>query len=291
MELIKVGNKTYYIKNAVNIGVYKMSEDSVYLIDTGNDKDAGKKILKLLDAEGMKVAGIISTHSNADHIGGNKLIQERTHCPVFASGIEKAFTESPVLEPSFLYGGYPFSDLRTKFLMAQESVVTPIDNNLPEGLSVISLKGHFFDMIGIKTDDDIYFLADSLFSAETVLKYHISFIYDVKAFLETLDYLESLEGSLFIPSHAEATADIKPLIKLNREKVEEIADKICSICKEAKTFEEILKEIFDSYNLTLNASQYVLSGSTVKSYLSYLYDEGKIGFEFADNKMLWKKNE
>ena len=46
MELVKVGEKTYYIKNATNIGIYKIDETQVYLIDTGNDKDAGKKILK-----------------------------------------------------------------------------------------------------------------------------------------------------------------------------------------------------------------------------------------------------
>ena len=291
MELIKVTDKTYYIKNAVNIGVYKVSEDSVYLIDTGNDKDAGKKILKLLDAEGLKVSGIISTHSNADHIGGNHLIQERTSCPVLCTGIEAAFTMNPILEPSFLYGGYPFRDLKSKFLMAEKSEVIELEGNLPEGLSYFKLKGHFFDMTGIKTDDDVYFLADSVFSKETVSKYHISFIYDVRAFLETLDFIDTLEGKLFIPSHAEATEDIKALTKLNREKVMEIADKICDICKEAKTFEDILKELFDSYSLTLNASQYVLSGSTVKSYLSYLYDEGKLGFEFNENKMYWKKTE
>ena len=291
MELIKVTDKTYYIKNAVNIGVYKVSEDSVYLIDTGNDKDAGKKILKLLDAEGLKVAGIISTHSNADHIGGNRLIQERTSCPVLASGIEAAFTMNPILEPSFLYGGYPFRDLKSKFLMAEKSEVIELEGNLPEGLSYFELKGHFFDMIGIKTDDDVYFLADSVFSKETVSKYHISFIYDVRAFLETLDYLETLKGKLFVPSHAEATEDIKELVLVNRNKTLEIADKICDICKEAKTFEEILKELFDSYSLTLNASQYVLSGSTVRSYISYLYEDGRLSFEFNENKMYWKKAE
>ena len=33
----------------------------------------------------------------------------------------------------------------------------------------------------------------------------------------------------------------------------------------------------------------VLIGSTIKSYLSYLYHEGKIGFEFMENKMYWKQ--
>lgn len=289
MELIKAGENTYYIKNAVNIGVYKVSDNSVYLIDTGNDKDAGKKILKIVAENGWKVEGIISTHSHADHIGGNKLVQERCGCPVFAGGIEKAFTEFPVLEASFLYGGYPFSDLRNKFLLASESNVSPIENNLPEGLEYFSLKGHFFDMIGIKTDDNVYFLADSLFSEMTITKYHLFFIYDVKEYLNTLDFLATLDGKLFVPSHCEATEDISSLVELNRSKIYEIAEKICLFCSEKSTFEEILKKVFDEYSLTMNPNQYVLIGSTVRSYLSYLYDEKKIDFEFEDNKMYWKR--
>ncbi len=38
MELVQVGEKTYYIKNATNIGIYKTDDSNVYLIDTGNDK-------------------------------------------------------------------------------------------------------------------------------------------------------------------------------------------------------------------------------------------------------------
>lgn len=290
MELIKVGEKTYYIKNPVNIGVYQISENEVYLIDTGNDKDAGKKILKIMDTQGWKVKGIISTHSNADHIGGNKVIQDRTNCPVYAFGVEKNFTEHPILEPSFLFGGYPFKDLRNKFLLAKESVVTAIDHNLPEGLTYFPLKGHYFDMIGIKTDDDIYFLADSLFSEESITKYHLFFIYDVQEYLHTLDTLSELSGKLFIPSHCEAAENITELIEINRNKVLEIAGKIYSLCSQEQTFEEILKNIFDEYELTMNPNQYVLIGSTIRSYLSYLYDSQKISFVFKDNKMYWKQN-
>ncbi len=289
MELVKVGERTYYIKNNTNIGIYRVDDQNVYLIDTGNDKDAGKKILKITEEQGWKIKGIIITHSNADHIGGNKLIQDRTNCNILAYNIEKSFTENPILEPSFLYGGYPFKELKNKFLLAKESVVMPIENNLPEGLEYFTLKGHFFDMIGIKTSDNVYFLADALFSEETITKYHLFFIYDVKGFLDTLDYLSQLKGNLYIPSHCEATKDISNLIKLNKDKIKEIINKIYDSCQKEKTFEEILKYIFDEYKLTMNSNQYVLIGSTIKSYLSYLYDDNKINYEFKDNKMFWKQ--
>lgn len=291
MELIKVGEKTYYIKNATNIGIYRINDKDVYLIDTGNDKDAGEKILKIVNEQGWNVKGIITTHSNADHIGGNKVIQDRTNCTILANNIEIAFTKYPILESSFLYGGYPFKNIRNKFLLAKSSNVIPIENNLTEGLEYFPLKGHFFDMIGIKTSDNIYFLADSLFSEETITKYQIFFIYDVKEYLNTLDFLSTLKGTLYIPSHCEATKDISKLIELNRKKIYEILDVIYNICEKEITFEEILKYIFDKFNLVMNVNQYVLIGSTVKSYLSYLVDENKLTYEYVNNMMRWKQVE
>ncbi len=291
MELVHVKGNTYYIKNPTNIGVYKVDEDSVYLIDTGNDQDAGKKILKILEEKKWNVKGIITTHSNADHIGGNKIIQNRTSCPIYAHGIEKSITENPILEPSFLYGGYPFKDLQNKFLMAKESKVTEIEEMNVEGLEHFPLKGHFFDMIGIKTKDNVYFLSDSLFSQETIQKYSVFFLYNVREYLNTLDFLKTLEGDFYIPSHSEITNDITPLIELNRKKIEEIADCITNFCKTEKTQEEIFQYIFEKYHLQMNLNQYFLIGSTIKSYLSYLYEENKITFTFENNKMYWKKIE
>lgn len=287
MELIKLGEKTYYISNQSNIGIYKLDSKNVYLIDSGNDKDAGRKILKIINDNNWNVLGIINTHSNADHIGGNKIIQNRTNCKIIASNIESSFIENPLLEPSFLYGGYPFKGLRHKNLLAESSNATLLEN-LPDGLEYFNLPGHFFNMIGIKTSDNVYFLGDSLFSENTINKYHVFFIYDVGEFLKTLDYLDSLEGNIFVPSHVGPVSDIKELIVLNRNKVLEIIEYIKSILKMPLIFEDILKSILDYYNLVLNETQYVLVGSTIKSYLSYLSYENLIKYFFKDNKMYWQ---
>jgi hypothetical protein len=110
----------------------------------------------------------------------------------------------------------------------------------------------------------------------------------VAEFLQTLDKVEQLVGKLFIPAHAEAMADIKPLVRKNRDKVNEIADKLLEICKESIAFEDILKELFDTYALTMDFNQYVLVGSTVRSYLSYLHDKGNLDIAFEGNKLLWQ---
>ena len=64
---------------------------------------------------------------------------------------------------------------------------------------------------------------------------------------------------------------------------------IYDFCEKEVTFEEVLKYIFDHYSLTMNANQYVLIGSTIRSYLSYLADENKITYEFKENKMIWRQ--
>lgn len=289
-ELVQVGERSYCINSPAKIGVYKENETDIYLIDSGNDKDAGRKVRKILDENGWYLKAIINTHSNADHIGGNSYLQQQTGCRIFANRIETAFTKYPVLEPSFLYGGYPCGELRHKFLLAAKSPAEDISaEGIPKELEVIPLPGHFFDMIGIRTPDGSVFLADCLSSRSILEKYRITFIYDVDAYLHTLDTVEAMEANIFIPAHAEVCKDIKELVDFNRDKVQEVAEKLVSLCETPKTFETVLQELFTDYELTMNFEQYVLVGSTVRSYLSWLKDSGRIGARFENNQLIWQR--
>ena len=289
-ELVQASEKCYYINCPAKIGVYVAASENVYLVDSGNDKDAGRRVRQILDNNGWRLTAILNTHSNADHIGGNKYLQGQTGGKVYSGGIEASFTKYPVLEPSFLYGGYPCKDLRHKFLMAQESDVTDFsDERFPKEIEVIPLPGHFFDMVGFRMPDNVVFLADCISSRETLDKYAVSFIYDVEAYLKTLDMVEDMEAAMFVPAHAEASADIKKLVRYNRDKVHEVAEKILSICKEPICFERILQEVFKGYGLSMNFEQYVLVGSTVRSYLSWLKDTGRLSAEFQDAMLLWQR--
>ena len=290
-ELKQVGPQSYYINSPAKIGIYRQSENEVYLIDSGNDKEAAKKVLKIAGQNGWRIKGIINTHSNADHIGGNQYIQKQTGCPIFASGIEGVFTRHPILEPSFLFGGYPFKELRSKFLLAKESEVTDCSSpGFPSELELISLPGHFFDMVGVRTPDNTVFLADCVSSPSVLEKYGVTFIYDVAQYLATLDYIETIDAAVFVPSHADATIDIRPLAALNRAKVHEIAHAIEEICADPQTTESIIQAIFRAYRLTMTAEQYVLVGSTIRSYLSWMKDSGKLDLVIGEDSLRWQTN-
>lgn len=288
-ELHQAGEHSYYIDSPAKIGLVKLNERDVCLIDSGNDKDAGRKVSKILDAKGWNLTAIYNTHSNADHIGGNKYLQGQTGCRIYGPGIEKAFTEHPVLEPSFLYGGFPPKELRHKFLMAQGSQSELLtEDKLPQGMKIIPLPGHFFDMVGFRTEDDVVYLADCLSGRETLEKYQIGFIYDVDAYIRTLNMVKEMEARLFVPAHAEASRDIKNLAEYNIRKVHEIGDKICELCRQPICFEQALQKLFNEFGLKMNFEQYVLVGSTVRSYLAWLKDNGRIEALFENGMLFWK---
>ena len=71
--------------------------------------------------------------------------------------------------------------------------------------------------------DNVVFLADCISSKEALDKYAVSFIYDVGAYLKTLDKVERMEAAMFVPAHADASADVKELVCYNRDKVHDVS--------------------------------------------------------------------
>jgi glyoxylase-like metal-dependent hydrolase (beta-lactamase superfamily II) len=285
---VQIRGGSWIIPGPTNIGIVEQ-DDGVYLVDSGNDKEAGRNILKSLAGKGWKLKAIINTHSNADHIGGNKFIQDRTNCGIWATLGEAAFINSPTLEASFLWGGYPFKDLRSKFFEAQVSRVTTLirGGEARDEMRFVALPGHFVDMIGILTKDRVLYLGDSAFGAATLEKHGIPFIYDVQGYKDSIEALRSIEADFFVPSHGEVQTDIGPLADLNLKKVEEVEGLLLESIEGKAVFEDILQRMVGRYGITLDHGTYVLVGSTIRSFLSYLHEAGRASYEFTDNKMYW----
>ncbi len=291
-ELIQLTEYCYYIECPSKIGLIRIDDSRVCLIDSGSDKEVGRKIRQILDANNWHLTAIYNTHAHADHIGGNKYLQSQTKCNIYAPGIQAAFTKYPLLEPSFLYGANPPKELRHKFFLAAESDALELScETLPKGLQAIALPGHFFDMVGYAYHDEVIFLADSLLSREILDKYQMNVLYNVEQYLATLEKIQQLRAKFFVPSHAKVTEDIIPLAQYNIAKVHDVADTICTLSREPIHFELLLQKLFTHYDLKMNVDQYVLVGTSLRSLLTWLKNTARVEMFFEKNMMLWKSIE
>lgn len=288
-NLKQAGKNTYYISGPNKVGVYVYDGNSAFLIDAGNSETEGRKIYSILTSNGWQLKGIVNTPSHADHIGGNRFLQETTGCVIINNEIEDTFAKYPIMEPAFMYGAYPLKRLQKKFLMAEGCRTTTDMSLLPKGLSTFPLPGHWFNMMGVKTDDDVYFVADSLFPEEVLKTIHIGTIYDCEEFYNTLDYLDSLQapGRFFVPTHAKEGRDISRITELNRKELDSIIEFILKICKRPLALNMITKKAIDHYEIQLNYIQYTLICGTIKSIISYLVAQKKLEIHFQQNFVLY----
>lgn len=293
MELTKVTENVFYIAGAVNIGVIRNGERCA-VIDTGLDKDSGRNIRKLLDAEGLSLEVIINTHSHADHFGGNDYLSRNMGAKVYAPKIESGIIQNPILEPIYLFqGAVPIRNLRNKFVLAKPS---PVDKVIEPGklevveieVEIVSLPGHCYNQIGVLVDD-VFFCGDSVFSSRVIEKYKIPVVQDVKNHLATLEKLKETSHRLYVPSHTSAKEEIGTLVDANMRNTQGIIADIKEIISDPKTTETVVSELCGKYGLDLNVvQQYYLIRMTVMAYLGYIYDEKISEIELRDNRLYWE---
>ena len=101
--------------------------------------------------------------------------------------------------------------------------------------------------------------------------------------------VKGLSAKMFVPAHAEVTEDISELAQYNIDKVHEIEEEIIDLCSKPICFDVLLQRMFTQYGLTMNFEQYALVGSTLRSYLAWMKDTGKLEAGFEENMLLWKK--
>ena len=195
--IIQLSKSVYCLLGHTNVGII-VDDSKIILVDSGLNSENASEIDKLIQNNfNKKISAIINTHSNADHAGGNKFFSEKYNCKIYATSKEAAFLENPYLESAIIWGAHPFDKIRTSYFECEKSIATDLVNEksqikLNNGtiIKFISLPGHFIDMIGILITDidkkNTIFLGDSIFGAQMIVKYSISYILNISEFIKTL---------------------------------------------------------------------------------------------------------
>ncbi|MDI3481885.1 MAG: hypothetical protein PWQ97_1540 [Tepidanaerobacteraceae bacterium] len=292
MELIKLRGHTYYIPGATNVGVYRFKNGFCALVDTGIENTAGKRILETLETANLKVKYIINTHAHPDHFGADNYIKENhTGTLIAASKNERLFMENSSMEGIVFYGASPMPGLSAKFVKARE---TCVDIELSEGpvelsdrkFSIVPLKGHSIDQIGVVTEDNVIFCGDAFFSEEKLSKYPFPFLFDIKEQFKTLEFLMASNYDFYIISHSDKpTDDPKAVIQRNIDNLNENINMILECLAQPLTREDLAELVIRKYNIPMNIPQYFITLTSVSAFLTYLLERQSINMDIIDGKM------
>lgn len=288
-EVKHLKGNTYYFEAFTNVGIYRLDEKRVVLIDGTDHKRMAKAVNNYLMAENLTVDTIICTHCHVDHICGNKDFYEKYGCRILSTEKEMPFIAQPDLEGSFYYNGIDTDKSRNPFFTVEPTVVEAItEDKLPEGLEIMSLPGHAFDMIGVKTPDGVLFVADSILSEKTWTEHKAPFFRDVNSSIETLKKLKETEAEIYVPSHNPPLTDIKALADYNISKLEDLKEKACALCN-GKGFDEMFTAFLEVLSLDIKTEKYVSYSVMLKNLLQALVEDGRIGAQMNEGKFVYTR--
>ncbi len=312
-KIIELSAGVYVIPATTNVGVIvneisssNGSSVEVYLIDSGCTEIDGEYVLDVLKAffeqqgQSFSLKAIITTHGHADHCGAHNFLKEETGCQLWAAKHEQGAMETPIIQGTVLWGGYPPHEMRTLFFMPSPTYVDhfisadeTIELSGGRKLSFMELNGHSYEnqcvIISDKNDKKVIFPGDNIFPRNEIINHWIPLILNPVQYMESLDKLCAIENVEWcIPSHGDfLKRNINEAAELN--KIAIISTRTCILnslkTKKRLTAEEIVKYVADKNDMQLSFSQYALVYSTVKSYIAVMHDAREIKMEVSDNKL------
>ncbi len=285
-----IGNTSYYSAFS-NVGIVDTGNGDVILVDTCDHPRMIRGLDRLLGAKNLRVKTVIDTHCHVDHIAGNKYFSDKYGCEILAPKGEVFFIENPDLEAKFYYAGIDTEKSRNPFFMVDPTVakvITP--ENTPEGLEIISLPGHSFDMIGVRTQDDVVFLADAILSKKTWDEHKLPFFYNINAALETLEEIKNMKGKLFVPAHDVPTENVGELAEYNIMRMKERKELVYDIC-EGLSFDDMFASLIEKLNLHLVTSKYPMYAVMLRNFLQSLVEDKAIYAKLdEETKFIYHRN-
>ena len=294
VDLQELSSNVYYLPGGVNAAVVCNEEGEALLVDTGGDKDHGRRIKKACDALSVKPVAILNTHSHADHYGGNEYLVRNFNLPVYAPPFESSIMQSPLLEPVYLFNGaQPPGEMLSKWLLAKPS---PVDCLLTPGklelhgltLDIYDTSGHAHTHYSVGVGD-VLIAADAVFGKSVLEKYPLPFGQNIGRQMESTARVGTLGAGAVLPGHGEPTEDVAGLVEANLAAFGRAADAVAEAATGADTA-TVLARTCDALGVTMtDLPRYTLNLCTVTAYLSFLREAGRVTLSIENNALRWSQ--
>lgn len=223
------------------------SKDPV-LVDTGYIADfrVTERLINDLGVRLSDIRLIVNTHGHCDHVGGNRVIQERSGCAVAMHRIGKHFIDTRDDWATW----WRYYDQRAEFFDCTQAFedgdVLPIG---PHEFRVVHTPGHSADGIVLYNErEKVLLSSDTLWENDVaVMTLRIEGSRALFSMLDSLEKIAALDARIAYPGHGKPFADVKGAIEKARTRIAGYLDRRDGIG------EDLLKKIL-IYTLLMERS-------------------------------------
>ncbi|MHA1208555.1 MAG: hypothetical protein ACTSSA_03580 [Candidatus Freyarchaeota archaeon] len=182
-------------------------------------------------------------------------------------------------------------ELRYKFVMGK---ACRVDRIVEEGpfevgsipLEIVSLPGHSPQQIGVIAEG-VMFCADSVFPTDVLEKHGILFLHNLGDFRKSLEKLPGTSRDHFLPSHGELTnrKELGRMVQANLSSTERVEEIILESLDSPQPVDRLIAMVLNRHGMRIESySDYHMFSPTIKAYLTYLQEAGRIEFRVEGNR-------
>ncbi len=226
MRPVEIIDDLYFIERGyLNANHFVYVSEKPVLIDTAylSDVDQTLQIMADLGVNAADTRLIISTHCHCDHIGGNKLIQDKSGCDIAVHKIGKYFMDTRDDWSTW----WRYYDQQAEFFTCTRELNDGDDILVgPHEFKVIHTPGHASDGIVLYNQKNrILISSDTLWEKDAAaMTLRVEGSTALFRMLESYDKIESLDVKIVYPGHGEAFTDFKKALAKSRKKINRLIE-------------------------------------------------------------------
>jgi hydroxyacylglutathione hydrolase len=239
MNAVEVMKDLFFIERGyLNSNHFVYRSEQPVLIDTGyiSDFEITERLIQDIGVSLEQIQLIIGTHTHCDHIGGNRIIQDRSGCDIALHKVGKYFMDT---QDDWATWWRYFSQEADFFNCTQaldDEEVLPIG---PHEFQVIHTPGHACDGISLyNRKAKVLISGDALWEDDIpTITMRVEGSTCLLDLWDSLKKLESLDVEIVYPGHGKPFADFKEAVAKSKRKARDFLN------HKEKTGTSLLKRI------------------------------------------------
>ena len=218
MLLKQAAGNTWYLDDWQIIPLYKTSEDTCVLLDSGlrSQRDL---IERTLARNGLTPVGILGSHVHGDHSANHRYFQQKYHIPVALSAGEAGIAVSPLNLKAYyfymLHPQAPMTDAKESDLLVEaDRIIMPSETQVDfcgATFEIIHTPGHTPDHISIVTPDGVCYLGDAILTGKFISEAKLPYFFSVQPSIAAMEKLAEADYPYYLAAHRGLYEEVRPL--------------------------------------------------------------------------------